>query len=68
MGVNRPMSVNKNVSTIIDPSSSINSPFHENKEFSYASEAYQKVLDYRVAEILLSAIVLAVITVLRLHH
>lgn len=34
----------------------------------YPSSMYQKVLDYHVAEILLSTIVLAVIAMLRLHR
>jgi hypothetical protein len=34
----------------------------------YPSSMYQKVLDYHVAEILLSTIVLAVIALLRLHR
>jgi hypothetical protein len=34
----------------------------------YPSTSYQKVLDYHIAEILLSTIVLAVIALLRLHR
>ena len=35
---------------------------------SYASDSYQKILDYHVAEIFLTTIVFAVIVLLRLHH
>jgi hypothetical protein len=34
----------------------------------YPSTSYQKVLDYHIAEILLSTIVLAVIALIRLHR
>ena len=37
-------------------------------EALYPSDSYQKILDYKVVEILLSTIVVAVIVLLRLHH
>ena len=40
----------------------------EDSEPLYPSTSYQKVLDYHIAEILLSTIVLAVIALLRLHR
>jgi hypothetical protein len=62
------MSAPKNVSTIVDPSAAIDKTISEDKQYRYTSDTYQKVLDYHVAEILLSTIVLAVIALLRLHH
>lgn len=35
---------------------------------AYTSDSYQKILDYRVGEILLTTIIFAVILLLRLHH
>jgi hypothetical protein len=43
-------------------------PSREDSKSLYPSTPYQKVLDYHVAEILLSTIVLAVIALLRLHR
>jgi hypothetical protein len=40
----------------------------EDSEPLYPSTSYQKVLDYHIAEILLSTIVLAAIALLRLHR
>ena len=40
----------------------------EDSKSLYPSTSYQKVLDYHIAEILLSTIVLAVIALLRLHR
>jgi hypothetical protein len=34
----------------------------------HPSDAHHKILDYRVAEILLSTLVLAIIAFLRFHH
>jgi hypothetical protein len=64
-GVN-PMSLSKNISAA-RPRRPIDQT-DDNTEFRYASKGYQKVLDYHVAEILLSTIVLAIIALLRLHH
>lgn len=61
------MSASKNVSTSAEHLRSIDNVAPET-EFQFTSDAYQKVLDYHVAEILLSTIVLAVIVLLRLNH
>jgi len=61
------MSVNKTAPAKVDPATPSEAVFHEDTR-EYASDTYQKVLDYHVAEILLSTIVLAVIALLRLHH
>jgi hypothetical protein len=41
---------------------------HEESEFRYTSESYQKILDYHVSEILLTTIVFGIILLLRFHH
>jgi hypothetical protein len=54
-----------------DPSAPIDSRgTRRQKELKsdYPSNSYQKILDYHIAEILLSTIVLAVIALLRLRH
>ena len=61
------MSVPKNVSSAAESIRSIDQAT-EDKRYRYTTDTYQKVLDYHVAEILLSTIVLAVIALLRLHH
>jgi len=43
-------------------------PAHEETHPRYTSDSYQKILDYRVGEILFTTIILAVILLLRLHH
>lgn len=68
LGVISAMSEPKNVSSIVDPRTAIDNMVPEDRDYRYTSDAYQKVLDYHVAEILLSTIVLAVIALLRLHH
>jgi hypothetical protein len=60
------MSVDKTAPAKADPIASSKAIVREDNPDS--SDTYQKVLDYHVAEILLSTIVLAVITLLRLHH
>jgi hypothetical protein len=60
------MSVTKNASTAAEPLRPAGQPTTEDNP--YTSDAYQKVLDYHVAEILLSTIVLAIIALLGLHH
>jgi len=60
------MSASENVSTSAEHLRSIDNAAPEN-EYQFTSDAYQKVLDYHVAEILLSTIVLAVVLLLRLH-
>jgi hypothetical protein len=61
------MSAPKNVSSSTEHVRSIDAA-PEDKKYGYTSDTYQKVLDYHVAEILLSTIVLAVIALVRLHH
>ncbi len=61
------MSPSKNVSTAAEPLRSADTA-PEDKQYRYTSDTYQKVLDYHVAEILLSTIVLAIIALLRIHH
>ena len=56
----------KNVSTQTDPLFHVETPDQEKSK--YPSNSYQKVLDYHIAEILLSTIVLAVIALIRLHR
>ncbi len=55
-------------STVIDPVHPETSGKEDPKSLYYPSASYQRVLDYHVAEILLSTIVLAVIALLRLHR
>jgi hypothetical protein len=62
------MSVNKTAPAKVDPIAPSEAVLREDTRDSYTSDTYQKVLDYHVAEILLSTIVLAVIALLRLHH
>ncbi len=62
------MSAPKNASTVTEHLRSIDKVASEDNQYRYTSDTYQKVLDYHVAEILLSTIVLAVIALLRLHH
>jgi hypothetical protein len=58
----------KNVTTGIDPMYSGETLDRKDPKGLYPSTPYQKVLDYHVAEILLSTIVLAVIALLRMYH
>jgi hypothetical protein len=62
------MSVNKNVAMQVDPLTPSEAILREDARNRYSSDTYQKVLDYHVAEILLSTIVLAVIALLRIYH
>ena len=62
------MSVNKTAPAKVDPIAPSKAVLREENHDRYTSDTYQKVLDYHVAEILLSTIVLAVIALLRLHH
>jgi hypothetical protein len=62
------MSTPTNVSHAAEPLRSVDQATAEDNCYRYTSDTYQKVLDYHVAEILLSTIVLAVIALLRLHH
>jgi hypothetical protein len=60
------MSAHHRVSRVVEPYAPTNKPVPE--EFEYQlPEAYHKILDYRVAEILLSTIVLAAIAFFRFH-
>ena len=67
-GSNTAMSAPKNVPPATEPLHSLDQAAAEDTHYRYTSDTYQKVLDYHVAEILLSTIVLAVIALLRLHH
>ena len=58
----------KNQSAAIDTIRRREASDPEKSKGLYPSSMYQKVLDYHVAEILLSTIVLAVIAMLRLHR
>jgi hypothetical protein len=58
----------KNVATAADPSIRRETSAPEKSPALYPSTMYQKVLDYHIAEILLSTIVLAVIALLRMHR
>jgi hypothetical protein len=63
------MSVPQNVSATIEPLApvtSLDQSFPEDREY-HLPDAYHKILDYHVAEILLSTIVLAAIAFLRFH-
>jgi hypothetical protein len=62
------MSVPQNVSATA-PVTSLDQSFPEDREY-HLPDAYHKILDYHVAEILLSTIVLAAIAFLRFrpHH
>jgi hypothetical protein len=60
------MPASKHVSAAIEPHTPINQGLPEEMEYRLP-EAYHKILDYHVAEILLSTIVLAAIAFLRLH-
>jgi hypothetical protein len=62
------MSTPTNVSHAAEPLRTVDRATQEDNRYQYTSDGYQKVLDYHVAEILLSTIVLAVIALLRLHH
>ncbi len=57
----------KDSTAVIDRIASEKSGQEDSKSL-YPSTSYQKVLDYHIAEILLSTIVLAVIALLRLHR
>jgi hypothetical protein len=57
----------KDSAAVIDRIASEKSGQEDSKSL-YPSTSYQKVLDYHIAEILLSTIVLAVIALLRLHR
>jgi len=43
-------------------------PAHQETHLCYTSDSYQKILDYRVGEILLTTIIFGVIILLRFHH
>lgn len=60
------MSARQHVSTAIEPLAPINQALPEEWEYRIP-DAYHKILDYHVAEILLSTILLAAIAFLRFH-
>jgi hypothetical protein len=55
------------VGSVGDPKASSQSS-QEDTLFRYTSNAYQKILDYHVSEILLTTIILGVVLLLRLHR
>jgi hypothetical protein len=57
----------KNVATRIEPTT-LESSSQEKPTLLYASDSYQKILDYHVVEILLSTVVIGIIVLLRMHH
>jgi hypothetical protein len=58
----------KNPSANTDPIVSREAAAHEKSYISCTSDSYQKILDYHIAEILLSTVVFGVILLLRLHR
>jgi uncharacterized protein (DUF1330 family) len=46
----------------------VEAPAQEETHLCYTSDSYQKILDYRVGEILLTTIIFGVIVLLRFHH
>lgn len=60
------MPVSKYVFTAIEPVTPIERSFPEDRDYRLP-DAYHKILDYHVAEILLGTIALAVIAFLRVH-
>jgi hypothetical protein len=58
----------KNPSANTDPIVAQEASTLERSYISYTSDSYQKILDYHIAEILLSTVVFGVILLLRLHR
>jgi hypothetical protein len=63
------MSANKHAFTAIEPLNPTDQSFSHERQY-HLPDSYHKILDYRVAEILLGTIVLAAIAFLRFrfHH
>jgi hypothetical protein len=61
------MQARHNVPASIRPRASIDYAVREDRQLRYTFEAYHKILDYHVTEILLSTIALAAIAFLRFH-
>ena len=62
------MHVETNASTPADSTVPTEASNLEIPILRYTSDSYQKILDYHVAEILLTTIILAVVLLLRLHR
>ena len=60
--------VEKNPSANIEPIKPHEAQGQEESKISYASDSYQKILDYHVVEIFLTTVVFGVIVLLRLHR
>ena len=58
----------KNASTAVEPIGSREVSGQKKPNILYPSDSYQKILDYRVVEILLSTIIFGVVILLRLHR
>jgi hypothetical protein len=62
------MNVEKNLSTPVQPTATPERSAKEKSNLFYTSEGYQRILDYRVSEILLTTIIFGVILFVRLHR
>jgi hypothetical protein len=58
----------KSSSAATDPVIRSEASAHEELNLSYTSDSYQKILDYRVVEILLTTAFFGVIVLLRFHR
>jgi hypothetical protein len=58
----------KSSSAATDPAIRPEESAHEELNLSYTSDSYQKILDYRVVEILLTTAFFGVIVLLRFHR
>jgi hypothetical protein len=56
------------IAPIIAPISAKETVGQEEPRTSYASDSYQKILDYHIAEIFLTTLVFGAIVLLRHHH
>jgi hypothetical protein len=62
------MAAHQHLPIAIEPTSSdFELRLSEERDYHYLPDAYHKILDYHVAEILISTIVLAAIAFLRFH-
>jgi hypothetical protein len=62
------MDVEKNLGMLIQPIAPLEMTAKEKSNLFYTSEGYQRILDYRVAEILITAVVFGTILFVRLRH
>jgi len=58
----------KNAPTAPGSTTTTEVPFREETHLRYTSDSYQKILDYRVGEIILTTIIFGVILLFRMHH